>query len=447
MPQKQMIRLSDLSKIVIGDTEVTATVTRTVLPSSTGSDGEKQSTADRWRETGESVELHVNLNDDQKEIRPNCWRRTISLITTTPRQPSPLLHWMPVLLMTGLLVMLFVFMMRRMGGAGSPMAFGRSRGKLDRPGRHRRHVRRRGRHRRGGRRAPRGRRVPQDAREVPAARRADSQGRAAGRPAGNRQDAAGQGRRRRGGRAVLQPQRLGLRRDVRRRRRGPRPRHVPAGRAEGAVHHLHRRARRPGQDPRQRQHRRPRRTRADAQRAAGRDGRLRHQQRRDRDGRHQPARNARPGPAAARAIRPPRAGRSARRRPAARRSSKSTCRTSRSTPTSTCRPWPRSPAASSGPTWPTWSTRRRCWPPARARQVVTMDDFNEAVERVQRRPGEEEPHHAGRREAPRRLPRGGPRPGRLRRCPTPTRSTRSRSFPAAWPPWATRCSGPSRTAS
>ena len=32
--------------------------------------------------------------------------------------------------MTGLLVMLFMFMIRRMGGAGSPMAFGRSRGKL-----------------------------------------------------------------------------------------------------------------------------------------------------------------------------------------------------------------------------------------------------------------------------------------------------------------------------
>ena len=37
---------------------------------------------------------------------------------------------MPLLLMTGLLVMLFIFMIRRMGGAGSPMAFGRSRGKL-----------------------------------------------------------------------------------------------------------------------------------------------------------------------------------------------------------------------------------------------------------------------------------------------------------------------------
>ena len=93
-----------------------------------------------------------------------------------------------------------------------------------------------------------------------------------------------------------------LRRNVRRRRRGPRPRHVPAGRGQGPLHHLHRRARRPRQDPRHRHRRRARRARANAQRPARRDGRLRLQQRRDRDGRHEPARkrSTRPccGPAA-----------------------------------------------------------------------------------------------------------------------------------------------------
>ena len=38
--------------------------------------------------------------------------------------------------------------------------------------------------------------------------------------------------------------------------------------------------------------------------------------------------------------------------------------------------------ASSAPTWPTWSTRRPCWPPAPARPAVTMQEFNEGVERV-----------------------------------------------------------------
>ena len=45
-------------------------------------------------------------------------------------QPSPFLDWIPTLLMMGLLVGLMIFMLRRLGGAGSPMAFGRSRGKL-----------------------------------------------------------------------------------------------------------------------------------------------------------------------------------------------------------------------------------------------------------------------------------------------------------------------------
>ncbi len=39
-------------------------------------------------------------------------------------------NYLPMLLMIGVLLLMFVFMMRRLGGAGSPMQFGRSRGKL-----------------------------------------------------------------------------------------------------------------------------------------------------------------------------------------------------------------------------------------------------------------------------------------------------------------------------
>ena len=92
----------------------------------------------------------------------------------------------------------------------------------------------------------------EDAGEVSGSGRPHSQGRAAGRAAGNGQDAAGQGGRRRSGRAVFQPQRLRLRRNVRRRRGGPRARSVRPGREQGSLHHLHRRARRPGQDARRR---------------------------------------------------------------------------------------------------------------------------------------------------------------------------------------------------
>ena len=49
---------------------------------------------------------------------------------TFAEQPSALLGYLPVLLLTGMLLLLMIVMLRRMGGAGSPMAFGRSRGKL-----------------------------------------------------------------------------------------------------------------------------------------------------------------------------------------------------------------------------------------------------------------------------------------------------------------------------
>jgi len=44
--------------------------------------------------------------------------------------PSPWRNWLPMLFITGLFGVLFFMMMRRLGGAGSPMAFGRSRGKM-----------------------------------------------------------------------------------------------------------------------------------------------------------------------------------------------------------------------------------------------------------------------------------------------------------------------------
>ena len=84
-------------------------------------------------------------------------------------------------------------------------------------------------------------------------------------------------------------------------------------RKRAARDHLHRRARRGRRPPR---HRQQLRARADAQPAAGRDGRLRLGRRgpRRRDGRLEPAREARPRAAAPRALRPPGLRLAARRR-------------------------------------------------------------------------------------------------------------------------------------
>ena len=146
-------------------------------------------------------------------------------------------------------------------------------------------LRGRRRRRRSRRRAARDRRVPEDPEEVHDARRPHSEGRAARRPARHRQDAARPRRRRRSEGPLLQPERIGVRRDVRRRRRGARARSVPPGRSQGAVHRLHRRARRARQGPHAVADGRPRGARADAEPAARGDGRLRLEEGRHHHGR------------------------------------------------------------------------------------------------------------------------------------------------------------------
>ena len=222
------------------------------------------------------------------------------------------------------------------------------------------HLRRRRRLRRGQGRGQGAGRLPEGPAEVPEARRPHPARRAAGRPSGHRQDAARQGDRRRGQGAVLLDLRLRLRRDVRRRRRGPRARHVRAGQEERALHHLRRRDRRGRPPSRRRPRRRQRRARADAEPDAGRDGRLRDQPRRHRDGRDQPARHPRPGAAAPRPLRPP-GLRDAARRARPRADPQRAHAQGAGRPGHPRRhPGARHARASPAPTWPTSSTRRRC---------------------------------------------------------------------------------------
>ena len=224
----------------------------------------------------------------------------------------------------------WIFLMNQVQGGGSKvMSFGKSRAKrmsADSPKITFRDVAGR---RRGGRGAPRDQGIPREPEEVPGARGADPDGRAALRPAGHRQDAARARGRRRGGRAVLLDLGLGLRRDVRRRRRLARARPVRAGQAEQPLHHLHGRDRRRRAPPRRRPRRRSRRARADAQPAARRDGRLRGEGQHHHDRGHQPARHPRPGAAASRAASTARSPSTAPTARAARRSSRSTRAASR----------------------------------------------------------------------------------------------------------------------
>ena len=110
--------------------------------------------------------------------------------------------------------------------------------------------------------------------------RRGAQGGAAGRPPGHRQDAARPGHRRRGRRRLLHRLRRRVRRVAGRGRRGAHPRPLRQGAQDGAGDRLHRRARRRRAQARRRRRPGQRRARADAQPAAGRDGRLRRRRRR-----------------------------------------------------------------------------------------------------------------------------------------------------------------------
>jgi len=123
----QTVRISDLTNIVIGENEVLAHVTS--QPLKTVTSGLETSVLPEGP-AEEKVVLRVRRVPGGDDILGLLKENGITDDFAGAPPPNPLMSWIPLLIMTGLLVMLFMFMIRRMGGAGSPMAFGRSRGKL-----------------------------------------------------------------------------------------------------------------------------------------------------------------------------------------------------------------------------------------------------------------------------------------------------------------------------
>ncbi|TNF64499.1 MAG: ATP-dependent zinc metalloprotease FtsH, partial [Rhodobacteraceae bacterium] len=101
------------------DTLVTGEVTRAVVVG--GDEGDSPETV-RFRTHKSDSDIVANELKDLLNEQKLDWSYASG--------PSFLAAYGPVLLMVGLLVLLFFIMMRRLGGAGSPMSFGRSRGRL-----------------------------------------------------------------------------------------------------------------------------------------------------------------------------------------------------------------------------------------------------------------------------------------------------------------------------
>ncbi len=123
-------RLSNLSDVVIHPYKITGTVTRRIHESTSQPPGsfEAKILGKKLGEEDEKVEF-VTARQPAEE-------RTAELLAeySVPWDnadgPSPWRNYLPMLLLSALFVFVFIVLMRRMGGAGSPMAFGRSRGKL-----------------------------------------------------------------------------------------------------------------------------------------------------------------------------------------------------------------------------------------------------------------------------------------------------------------------------
>ena len=129
-PQK--IRISHLSNVVLGLHEVTARVTRQRFSAAGDTNPDSHSSDEPQGAKEDNISLRVPRNGTESEERDlsDLLRNNNIADWDKAGTPNQLLSYLPVLAMTALLVLLFVFMIRRMGGAGSPMAFGRSRGKL-----------------------------------------------------------------------------------------------------------------------------------------------------------------------------------------------------------------------------------------------------------------------------------------------------------------------------
>ncbi len=126
---KDAIRYSTPTDIKIGSFEVTGKVTREVLAAKTADEEAPSSAKEADRKQVVTFHTNKSANDStDKELSDLCQKYGIAYAFESG--PSPWRGYLPMLVLTGLFIFVFFFMLRRLGGAGSPMAFGRSRGKM-----------------------------------------------------------------------------------------------------------------------------------------------------------------------------------------------------------------------------------------------------------------------------------------------------------------------------
>ncbi len=115
----RVFQFSDLKNVVVGTHKITGTVRKELLKPAIAESVE------------EDVSFHTNISGTGEAERQLMKRLNENHISyRCPAAPTVFRAWMPMFVLSGLFILFFFLMLRRLGGAGSPMAFGRSRGRL-----------------------------------------------------------------------------------------------------------------------------------------------------------------------------------------------------------------------------------------------------------------------------------------------------------------------------
>ena len=130
------VRYGELHDVVIGAFQVTGKVREAARGAAGTAAGEDEPAPGRLRSlagglpAGERKFRTSKLPSENSESELMKLLKQHAVAFRYEDPPSPWRNWLPMLFLTGLFGVLFFLMMRRIGGAGSPMAFGRSRGKM-----------------------------------------------------------------------------------------------------------------------------------------------------------------------------------------------------------------------------------------------------------------------------------------------------------------------------
>jgi len=131
-PNNQRVyRLSDLHDVKVHPYKVTGKITRREVnpPVEEGAEQPQQTDGEmRLSEPTHDVQFAAARQPEEERIAKLLSENKVPFDYADG--PNPWWGYMPLILLTGLFIFVFFFMLRRLSGAGSPMAFGRSRGKL-----------------------------------------------------------------------------------------------------------------------------------------------------------------------------------------------------------------------------------------------------------------------------------------------------------------------------